>query len=212
MMKKYIASMALSVLSAVAVAGGYVGASVGKGKISYSCNENLNCKHSDNVFKIYAGTRLKDADKIDLAGFAVVDALEVAYLKTSKVSSTGAVSMMYNDTDANDVLTKDVAVRYRIGLDALIFAPVIRVQVDSDASVFSKVGLGIVSSTLSNDLDGRSNKSETANKFKPYIAFGADYRVVESLKVFGMLDFLPYEVNGVKGTARSLAVGAEYSY
>jgi hypothetical protein len=213
-MKKYLVATALAAVGFGSYAEGYVGVSFGKGKTSYSCNENLDCKRAGSLFKAYAGTRLNDGDKFDLAGIAVVDAMEVLYIKTSKVSSLGFVNLPYYnpDPDVNDVVAKDFSVKYRIGMDALVFAPVFRVKIDSDVSVFSRLGLAIVSATLSKDLDGQTNKSDTATKFKPYFALGADYRVVDSLKVVGSFDVLPYEVNGVKGTVRSVGLGAEYSY
>lgn len=214
-MKKLFVFGALAALSASALAEGYVGASVGRGKLPFSCAEGANCKQTVNVFKLYAGTRLKEANRVDL-GVGRIDSIEVAFLRnTNKATETTIVEQTYffNDPiNGPSVLVRDVPSRRLLSLDALVLAPVLNFGVADNTSLFVKAGAAVVTATIKSTLNGVSMKSESKTKLQPYVGFGASYNVVPSVKVFGASDWFRYSTEGASGTARALSVGAEVAF
>lgn len=227
-MKKIYVMSLLAVAAAAAHAEGYVGASVGRGKLPFDCQQDATCKQRVNVFKIYAGTRLKDSRQIDL-GVGRVDALEVGYLRNyGRATETRMEEQQYNvivrdpsdpTNTTNDVFTRTAPARRLVSLDALLLAPVLRVNVMPDVDLFVKAGAAIVTATVKTTKTATtaeptevSVKSDSQTKLKPYVALGASYAVTSGIKVFGSADWLPYSVEGINGTARAFSLGAELAF
>lgn len=227
-MKKIFVMSVLAAAAAGAHAEGYVGASVGRGKLPFDCEQDATCKQRVNVFKIYAGTRLKEARQIDV-GIGRIDALEVGYLRTNgKATETRMEEQQYNviikdpsdpTNTINDVLTRTAPARRLVSLDALVLAPVLRVNVMSDVDLFVKAGAAIVTATVRTTKTATTAepteigvKSDSQTKLKPYVALGASYAVMSGIKVFGSADWFSYSVEGVSGTARVFSLGAEMAF
>jgi len=214
-MKKIFVSSLLVALSAAAQAEGYIGTSIGRGKLPFDCAEGASCKQSVNVFKLYAGTRLKEASQIDI-GFGRIDAVEVAYLRNnSKATQTTMVDQvyLYNDPDNGPTyLTRNVPSRRLVSLDALVLAPVLHIGITKEAEVFVKAGAAVVTGTVKSTLNGVSMKSNSDTKLKPYLALGASYSVTPGVKVFGSSDWFRYSADDVNGVARAFSVGAEVAF
>lgn len=215
-MKKIFVSTLLVAMATGAQAEGYVGASIGRGKLPFDCaSDASSCKQSVNVFKLYAGTRLKEARQLDL-GVGRVDALEVGFLRSaSKSTETRTVEQTYiiiDPVNGNTVTTRMVPQRRLVSMDALLLSPVLHVGVAQDLDLFLKAGAAIVTSTVKSTLNDVSIKSESQTKLKPYVAVGASYSVTPGVKVFGSADWVPFSVEGVSGTARALSLGAEMAF
>jgi len=227
-MKKIFVMGALAVAAVGAQADGYVGASVGRGKLPFDCEQGTSCKQRVNVFKIYAGTRLKEARQLDL-GIGRIDALEVGFLRTNgKATETRMEEQEYNvivkdpadpTNTINDVFTRTAPARRLVSLDALVFAPVLRVNVMTDVDLFVKAGAAVVTATVKTTKTATTEvpkevsvKSESQTKLKPYLALGASYAVTSGVKVFGATDWFPYSVEGVSGTVRAFSLGAEMAF
>lgn len=232
-MKKIFVMCALAAGVAGAQADGYVGASVGRGKLPFDCAQDANCKQRVNVFKLYAGTRLKDSRQIDV-GIGRIDALEVGFIRTNgKATETRMVSQQYVESypDPSDpsqtivnVLDRTVPARRLVSVDALILAPVLRVNLMSDVDLFVKAGAAIVSATVKTMTTASTEsapeasprevslRSNTQTKLKPYLAFGASYAVTPTVKVVGSADWMPFSVDAVSGNARAFSLGAEMAF
>jgi hypothetical protein len=221
-MKKIFVLSLLAVSSAGALAEGYAGASVGRGKLPFNCAQGASCDQSVNMFKLYAGVRLKETSQIDL-GIGRIDAVEVAYLRTNgKASENAMVDQGYYyyyidpaDPDNNNfnngwtVGTRSVPSVRLLSLDTLVLAPVLNIGVTPDVGLFFKAGFALVTSSVKSTLNGVSLGNESATKLKPYVGFGASYRVLDGVKVFGSSDWFQYSADGLSGTARTLNLGAE---
>lgn len=214
-MKKIIVSTLLAAVAAGAQADGYVGASIGRGKLPFDCASDASCKDSVNVFKLYAGTRLKESRQLDL-GVGRLDALEVGFMRSaSKSTETRTVEQTYiiiDPINGNTVTTRMVPQRRLVSMDALLLSPVLHVGVMQDVDLFVKAGAAIVTSTVKSTLNDVSIKSESQTKLKPYVALGASYGVAPGFKVFGSADWVPFSVEGVSGTARAISLGAEMAF
>lgn len=225
-MKKIFVPSLFALLSVGAQAEGYVGASIGRGKLPFDCAQDaVSCKQSVNVFKLYAGTRLKESHQINL-GVGRIDALEVGFLRTNgKAAETRMVEQTYYLIDPDDPFNNGPATRMAptrrlVSLDALVVAPVLRIDVMSGVDVFVKAGAAIVTSSVKTTiLEPKTNpkgevslKSESQTKLKPYLAAGASYTVMPGVKVVGSADWFSYSVEGVSGTARALSLGAEVAF
>ena len=232
-MKKFYVMCALAALVSSAQADGYVGASVGRGKLPFDCAQEANCKQRVNVFKLYAGTRLKDARQLDL-GIGRIDALEVGFMRTNgKATETRMVTQQFVEyyPDPGDptqtivnVLDRTVPARRLVSVDALVLAPVLHVNLTRDVDLFVKAGAAIVSATVKTTTTASTEtgpdakprevslQSNTRTKLKPYLAFGASYAVASDVKVFGSADWVPYSVDAVSGTARVISLGAEMAF
>jgi opacity protein-like surface antigen len=219
-MKKFVLTTILCAVAGGAMAEGYVGVVRSKGSVAYDCNSGLDCKKAAELMKFYAGSKIDDRNKIDLAGIAKVDAIEVAYWRGIKPSASGLTKVTYYDgtQDAGNILPTDplnnnfVPVKYTIGFDALILAAVVRAPLLDDFSAFVKGGVAYVNATKRYEINGQSNKSTTAAKFKPYLALGLEYNVANGLSLTGAFDYSSYEVDGTKGAIKAFGLGAEYSY
>lgn len=214
-MKKIFMSTLLMAGAMSAQADGYVGASLGRGKLPFDCAQDATCKQSVNVFKIYAGTRLKEASQLRL-GPVQVDALEVGFVKTgSKASETSIVEQSYiiiDPINGNTVTTRMVPQIRQVSLDALVFTPVLHMPLSKEFDVFVKPGAALITATMKTTLNGVSQRSESELKLKPYVSFGASYAVTPGVRVFGSSDWFPYSVEGVHGVSRALNLGAEVSF
>lgn len=214
-MKKSFVFGALVALSMGAQAEGYVGASVGRGKLPFNCADGAECKQSVNVFKLYAGTRLKESNRIDF-GVGRLDSLEMAFVRnTGKASETKIVEQTYffNDpVNGPSVLVRNVPSRRLLSLDALVFTPVMNFDVAQNTSLFVKAGAAVVTATIKSTLNGTSIKSESKTKLQPYVGFGAAYNVMPNVKLFGASDWFRYSADGESGTARALSLGAEMAF
>lgn len=214
-MKNFFVSTLLVAVSFGAQAEGYVGASIGRGKLPFDCASDASCKQSVNVFKLYAGTRLKESRQLDL-GIGRLDAVEVGFMRSaSKSTETRTVEQTYiiiDPINGNTVTTRMVPQRRLVSMDALLLAPVLHVGVTQGVDAFVKAGAAIVTSTVKSTLNDVSIKSESQTKLKPYVGLGASYAVARNLKVFGAADWVPFSVEGVSGTARALSLGAEMAF
>lgn len=214
-MKKIFVLTLLAAVSIGAKADGYAGASIGRGKLPFDCASDASCKQSVNVFKLYAGTRLKESHQLDF-GIGRVDAVEVGFMRSaSKSTETRTVEQTYiiiDPVNGNTVTTRMVPQRRLVSMDALILTPVLHVGVMPGVDAFVKAGAAIVTSTVKSTLNDVSIKSESQTKLKPYIALGASYAVARNLKFFGSADWVPFSVEGVSGTARALSLGAEMAF
>jgi hypothetical protein len=219
-MKKFFLAAALCAVASSALADGYVGGVRSKGRISYECNSGLDCKKSAELLRLYAGARIDARNQIDLGGVAKIDSFEFGYWRGNKPSASGLAKMMYYDenVDGGNVLPDNplnnnfVPVRYAIGFDALVASAVARAPLVDDLSAFLKLGLAYVTATKRYDMNGASNKSWTASRFKPYLGLGLDYKIADGLSLTGSFDYSLYEVDGTKGSIKSFGVGAEYAY
>jgi hypothetical protein len=214
-MKKIFVLSLLAVSSAGALAEGYAGASVGRGKLPFNCAQGASCDQSVNMFKLYAGVRLKETSQIDL-GIGRIDAVEVAYLRTNGKASENSVvdkTYFFYDPDLGPTFPNhSVSSIRQVSLDALLLAPVLNIGVAPDVGLFFKAGVALVTSSVKSSLDGVSLKNESATKLKPYVGFGASYRVLDGVKVFGSSDWFQYSADGLGGTARTLNLGAEMTF
>ena len=221
-MKKMILMGSMFAFSAVAAqAEGYIGASLGRGKMSLDCEQGASCKESANVFKLYAATKLSEPSQLDL-GIARLDGFEVAYVRTVNnalklrtVQQQGIVlvpSEFEGDppVEANGLV--NVPMRQRFSVDAIVMAPVLHAQLTNDLRIFVKPGLGVVTATIDTDVNGQSTRSDSSIRVKPYIAFGVDYAVAEGVKIFGSAEWLGYAVQGGSGTLRSVNMGAQVDF
>lgn len=214
-MKKLILMGGLLAFSAVAAqAEGYIGSSLGRGKMSLDCEQGASCKESANVFKLYAGTKLSESAQLDL-GVARLDGFEVAYVRTindaqslRSVKQQGLVEGEY--LPDNGIV--DVPMRQRFSVDAIVMAPVLHAHLTSDLQIFIKPGLGVVTATINTDVNGTSTRSDSSIRVKPYVALGLDYAVTKGVKIVGSAEWLGYAVQGESGTLRSVNLGAQVDF
>lgn len=216
-MKKIFVSSLLAALSIGAQAEGYIGASVGRGKMSLNCAEGASCRQSVNIFKLYAGTRLNESHRINI-GAARIDALEVAYMRSNGgVSETSMVDQQYLGEDPDfggpAVLVRTVPARRLVSLDALVLAPVLTVEVAPHIDAFAKAGFALVTGTVESTLNGVSYGGHSSTRLKPYIGFGASATVVPNrVKLLGSFDWLKYGTGEVSGAVRTINFGTEVSF
>lgn len=214
-MKKIFVTTMLLAGAVGAQADGYVGATVGRGKLAFDCAQDATCKKSINVFKLYAGTRLKEASQFDL-GIAKVDALEVAFQRSgSKGAENKTVEQSYliiDPDNGNTVSTRMVLQRRLVSYDALVLAPVVRMGLTREIDLFVKPGAAIVSTTVRTIVNDVGQQSETQTKLKPYVSLGASLLVAGNFRVIGAFDWMPVSVGNVTGSTHSFNLGAEASF
>lgn len=218
---KYIAAAAvLAVLSGSVHADGYVGLAFGRGKLPINCPSGAdNCKDRVNVFKLYAGTRLSPDRQIDL-NVARLDGIEVAYARSKgarmSTSNPGQVLALveneFGDLE-NQVLNTSLPFKQKLSLDALVIAPVLSVPVPVPGlRFFAKPGIAIVTATLDSEWNGKSQRSDSSTKAKPYVSVGLEYEVVKGVALQGAVDWMRYAVENQSGTQRSVNIGAQVSF
>ena len=118
--------------------------------------------------------------------------------------------MLFRSGSADNPYT--VPGKIRLGFDALILAGVARANIDDQFSLLAKAGVAYVTATKRVDLNGQSSRSTSASKFKPYLGFGADYKVLPNVRVGAQLDLSAFEVSGDKGVIKALGLSAEMDY
>ncbi len=217
-MKNIVLFGAMAILSTAVNAGGYAGVSMGRGKLPIDCAGG-SCKDSVNVFKLYAGTRFSAPQQIDL-GIATIDGLEVSYMKsqgaTRTVSEPTKIKGLVLDEFGSDlipaVIDVNVPFRQKLSVDALTIAPVIRVPLAAGMAVFAKPGVALVTATLDSEWDGRSQRSDSATKVKPYLAVGLEYEVYKGVALQGAFDWMGYKVSKQSGALRSFSLGAQVAF
>lgn len=218
---KYIAAAAiLAIMSGSVHANGYVGMNFGRGKLPIKCpSGGDNCKDRVDVFKLYAGTRLGPERQIDF-GVARLDGVEVAYARSKEArmstSSPGQVVALveneFGDLE-NVVLDTNFPFKQRLSLDALILAPVLSVSVPVPGlRFFAKPGIAIVTATVDSEWNGKSQRSDSSTKAKPYLSVGVEYEVIKGVALQGAVDWMRYAVENQSGTQRSFNIGAQVSF
>ncbi len=240
-MKKFAVMGIVALLGSAAQAQGYLGASIGRGKVSVDCAAGETCGDRVSVFKLYAGTRIHEGGRIDIG-------VEAAYLRTvnelQKRSTTlrqGLIGVA-PEFDPADPWTTTAAVgpvpfRQDFSLDAIVIAPVFTFKVTPKINMFVKPGVGLVTTTLKNRVEdvvvanpdsvdfrysrGGTERSDSEFQFQPYISLGVDLAVLPNLKIVGSFDYLGYkskgenaarEVKKESGSLKNLSVGAQYLF
>lgn len=215
-MKKILVTTVLLAGAAGAQADGYIGATVGRGKLAFDCAQDATCKQSINVFKLYAGTRLKEASQLDL-GIAKIDALEVGYQRSgSKAVETKIVEQNYlliDPDNGNTASVRMVPQRRLVSYDALVLAPVVRASLTREIDLFIKPGAAVVSTTVRTVINGVGQQSETQTKLKPYLSVGGSVAIAGNVRMVGAFDWMPVSsVGSVTGSTHSFNLGAEASF
>lgn len=215
-MNKIFAASLVLAFSGLAQAEGYVGASVGSGRLPFDCASDAKCKQSVAILKLYAGTRLKPAHQIDLGGLARLDAVEVGYVRNaSDARETRTVDQKYlfNDpVNGPTFLTRAVPSRRLVSMDAVLLTPVLRLGLQPDVDLFFKAGAAVVTTTVESTLNDVRQKSESRTRVKPYVSLGASIQALPNVKVLGSIDAFTYGVGEVSGTISSFNLGAEMAF
>lgn len=236
-MKKIAVVGMIALLGSAAHAEGYLGASVGRGKVSVDCAVGETCSDRVSVFKLYAGTRIHEGARLDIG-------VEAAYLRTvneiqrrSTTLRQGLVAVENEFTGEFETTPAVGSVPFRqsLSLDAIVIAPVFTFKVTPRFSVFAKPGVGLVTATLKNSVEdvvnagvadfrysrGGTERSDSEFQLQPYVSLGADFAVLPTLKIVGSFDYLGYkskgenatrEVKKERGSLRNLNVGAQYLF
>lgn len=218
---KYIAAAAvLAIVSGSVHANGYVGLSFGRGKLPIDCSSGADaCKDRVNVFKLYAGTRLSPSSQMDL-GVAKLDGVEVAYMraKESRFSTSNPgqiVALVENEFGdlENQVVNVNMPFKRKLSFDSLVIAPVLTAALPVPGlRVFAKPGVAVVTSTVDAEWNGRSQRSDSSTRVKPYASVGVEYEVLKGVSLQGAFDWMRYAVGDQSGTHRSMTVGAQVAF
>lgn len=214
-MRKLVVVGMIALVTNAVQAEGYIGASLGRGKMSFDCTAGASCRENVNVFKLYAGTRLSDAEEMSF-GAARVDGVEVAYLRTLKGATSLSMieqSYLFIEPDGSGtVLDRVVPSRQKLSIDAIAMAPVLSAQVTENFRVFAKPGLALVTASIDSEINGQRIRQDSSVRLNPYISLGANYAVVTGVKVFGSFDMVGYRLKSERGTVQSLNLGAEVDF
>lgn len=224
--KKFIAALALSGLASAVSAQGYAGAVLALSKIGVPCEAGaVSCDTGRKAsFKLYAGTKLKPQNRIDL-GIGAVDALEFSYMRFARRASSGAEFIPDNDVGFPsytgyyaDATRSDLA-------DALTLAAVANFPVIDQVVFSAKLGVAYVSAT-SRKSQGvayfdlalpptdpqRTTGGKTTSTFKPYIGLGLAYEVPNLGRIVGSYDRTQFDTDERKGAASLIGLGVEKSF
>lgn len=239
-MKKTAVVGMIALLGSAAHADGYLGASVGRGKVSVDCAAGETCSDRVSVFKLYAGTRIHEGARIDIG-------VEAAYLRTvnevQRRSTTlrqglvGTPPEFEGDPWTTTPSLGSVPFRQDFSIDAIVIAPVFTFKVTPKFNMFVKPGVGLVTTTLKNRVEnvvvanpdsedfrysrGGSERSDSEFQVQPYISLGVDFAVLPTLKIVGSFDYLGYkskgenaarEIRKESGSLKNLNVGAQYQF
>lgn len=239
-MKKTAVVGMIALLGSAAHADGYLGASVGRGKVSVDCAAGETCSDRVSVFKLYAGTRIHEGARIDIG-------VEAAYLRTvnevQRRSTTlrqglvGTPPEFEGDPWTTASSLGSVPFRQDFSIDAIVIAPVFTFKVTPKFNMFVKPGVGLVTTTLKNRVEnvvvanpdsedfrysrGGSERSDSEFQVQPYISLGVDFAVLPTLKIVGSFDYLGYkskgenaarEIRKESGSLKNLNVGAQYQF
>lgn len=241
-MKKTAVVGMIALLGSAAHADGYLGASVGRGKVSVDCAAGETCSDRVSVFKLYAGTRIHEGSRIDIG-------VEAAYLRTVNEIQRRGTTLRQGlvgappEFDPPEVLEAwgttpavgSVPFRQGLSLDAIVIAPVFSFKVTPKFNMFVKPGIGLVTATLKNRVEnvvnrdvaefryfqGGSERSDSEFQVQPYVSLGVDFAVLPTLKIVGSFDYLGYkskgenaarEIRKESGSLKNLNVGAQYQF
>lgn len=210
-MKRLIVSLVVGGFCGFAAAQSYVGAVWALTNIGYDCPSGSACDKSGKGLKFYGGTSLPNSAQIDL-GVGRVQSFEVAYSRFGKVSSSSVIDYSYYDSVSGLPATRPAEQVEIMQADAISAVFVARFPIVDSVAISARLGAAFVSSTLKTEIDGRSNKSETATKLKPYASVGVEYEVPSVIKIVGGVDLTGYDVGGRKGTMRMVSLGAEKTF
>lgn len=221
-MKKTIVAAALLASVFTASAQGYAGAVIALTKFGNGCDATLSCDKAKGSMKIYAGSKFKSANTIDL-GVGSINAFEVSYIKFGSRRSSGNFDVP-DVTDGSIVTTAYPGEKLE-QIDALTAALVANFPIVEQLDASVKLGLAYVSTSTKTQVNinevVRSQGGETTNKLKPYLGLGLAYAVPDVFKVVLSYDLTRRDTSqgkgniapaGKSGSISAFGLGLEKAY
>ena len=196
----------------VSHAQGYVGAVVALSNVDFECQARFSsCDKSSPGGKVYFGQKVSGPSWL---GQFSPRALEVVYLRfgSAEAKGTGTIDVSF-DTGVEIIRqTRPAPIAEKAETDAIAVAGVWSTEPARGATISAKAGIAYVSSTIKSSLDGRSNGAKSQSRWQPYLGFGAAYGVADTARLMVNLDLTRFDVDGRKGLARMLGLGAELDF
>lgn len=216
MRPNYFICLVALVLGNSVCAQGYVGAVAALSNVDFDCQVRFSaCDKSSSGGKIYFGQKLGSAP---LAGFSP-RSVEVTYLRFGAGKAKGTeeidVAVVQNPgTPSEEIVrgTRIAPIAEKAETDAIAVAGVWSVEPVHGASLSAKAGIAYVSSTIKDSLDGRSNGAKSQSRLQPYLGLAAAYSLAGTARVVASLDLTRFDVDGRKGLASMLGLGAELEF
>lgn len=209
-MKRIVVAAMMAGLCSAASAQGYAGAVASLSRLDFGCTNGSACDEKGMGFKLYAGTKLSPARTLNF-GIGAVDAIEMSYLKFGKGKTKGSTEIDFFEDGS--IFPFPVDTTETALADALTVAAVAHVPIIADQFlVAGRLGVAYVSSTLRRTLDNKSAGGKTSSSFQPYAGLGLEFVIPNVVKIVGSADWTKYEVDGRRGTARLIGLGAEKEF
>lgn len=211
-MKRLFVVAAMSAAVSSVHAEGYAGAILALTRLDIPCEASVPCDRKANGGRIYFGSRLSDASRIDF-GVGAIDAVEFGYMKLGAAKTEGSATTYKFDPDdpavVNSVL---VPATVKTQADALTFAAVMHFPVTTNLSFAARAGAAYVTTTVKRTQDGLSSGSRSESHLRPYVGLGVEFDIPQWVKVVGTFDATQFEVNGKKGSAQLMGLGLEKAF
>ncbi len=195
-------------------AQGYAGAIMALSNVGMDCWVSaVSCDRQARGARIYFGTRLSEASRINL-GVGAIDAIEVGYMKFGHARSAGTASSFMQDPDDPGAppLPTTVPATTTAQADALTIAATAHFAVTDNFGLAARIGAAYVSSTVKWTREGLSTGSRTSNHIRPYLGLGLEYNIPDVIKLVGSYDWTQFSVDGQKGAATLLGLGLEKAF
>lgn len=211
-MKRLFVVAAMSAAVSSVHAEGYAGAILALTRLDIPCEASVPCDRKANGGRIYFGSRLSDASRIDL-GVGAIDAVEFGYMKLGTAKTVGTATTYVFDPDDQTIVTPvTVPTTARTQSDALTIAAVMHFPVTTNLSFAARAGAAYVTTTVKRTQDGLSSGSRSESHLRPYVGLGVEFDIPQWVKVVGTFDATQFEVNGKKGSAQLMGLGLEKAF
>jgi hypothetical protein len=197
---------------AAAHSQGYVGAVVALSNVDFECQPRFSsCDKSGPAGKVYFGQKVSGPSWL---GQFSPRSVEVVYLRfgSANAKGTGTIDVSFDDGFEVVRQTRPAPIAEQAETDAIAVAGVWSMEPLRGTSLSAKAGIAYVSSTIKASLDGRSNGAKTQSRWQPYLGFGAAYGLADTARVVANLDVTRFDVDGRKGLASMLGLGAELDF
>lgn len=185
-MKKIVLAAVLSTMAVAASAQVYVAGHVGKSKVDANCSDMVSCDKEGTGYKLTLGYKLNP-----------MAALEASYVDLGKVKGKASDSGFLIDGD--------------LKTDGYLLAAAFRHHATPSVSLVGRLGLAVLNSKLTGRI-GRVSASQDYNTTQPYVGLGAEYALVQQLRLTAGADFTRVKVDGATGSVRLFSIGAQYDF